>query len=66
MVMLNKSETWNSDHEKAFRQSHPDDDRDEVPANGNPPFVIEGNANCMTYGDANKLVHCKTFGDGPR
>jgi hypothetical protein len=66
MVMLNKSGTWNSDHEKAFRQSHPEVDRDEVPANGNPSFLIEGNANCMTYRDANKLAYCKTFGDGPR
>ena len=63
MVMLNKSGTWNSDHEKAFRQFQPDD---EVPANGNPPYMIEGNGNFIIYGDADTQVHYRTFGDGPR
>jgi hypothetical protein len=66
MVMLNKSGTWSNGHEKAFRPYHHDDDSGKVPANGNRPFVMEGNGNCMIYVDADTQVHCRTFGDGPR
>ncbi len=55
------SGTRNNGHNRDFRRSDPDDDKDEVLANGNAPCVIEGNGNCMILGDADTLGHCKTF-----
>ncbi len=65
MIILNTSGTRSNGHDRTFRGSDPDDDKDKVNTNGNDPNVIEGNGNCMIQGDADTLGHCKTFGDGP-
>ena len=65
MVTLNISGTWNNGYSRTFRVSYPDDDYGEVCANGNAPCMIEGKGNRMIIGDADALVHCKTFGDEP-
>jgi len=64
MVILNISGIRSNGHNRTFRVSDPDDDKDEVRANGNAPCVIEGNGNCMISGDVDTLGH-KTFGEGP-
>lgn len=65
MVILNISGTRSNGHNRTFRGSDPDDDKDGVHANGNDPCVIVDNGNCMIHGDADTLGHCETFGDGP-
>ena len=65
MVIFNISETWSNGRNRTFRGSDRDHDKGEVRANGNAPFVIEGNGNCMISGDADPLGHCKSFGDWP-
>jgi hypothetical protein len=52
-------------HNRTFSVSDRDHDIGEVYVNGNAPFMIEGNSNCMITGDADAdpLGHCKTFGD---
>ena len=65
MVILNIPGTRSNSHNRTFRGSDPDDDKGQVPANDNAPYVIEGNGNCIISGDADPLEHCNTFGDGP-
>lgn len=65
MVIFNISGTRSNGDKRTFRGSDPDDHKGEISANGNAPYVIEGNGNCMISGDADALGHCKTFGDGP-
>lgn len=64
MVILNISGTRSNGHNRTFRGSDPDDHKGEVSANGNAPYMIEGNGNCI-ISDADALGDCKTFGDGP-
>ncbi len=64
MVILNINGTRSKAHNRTFRGSDPDDDKGQVSGNGNIPYVIEGNGNCMISGVAGTPGHCKTFGDG--
>ncbi len=65
MVILNIPGTRSNGHNRTLRRSDREHDKGEVRANGNAPYVIEGNGNCIISGDADPLEHCNTFGDGP-
>jgi hypothetical protein len=64
MVILDISETWNNDHNATFRESYLGDENCEILANGNAPYVIKDNGNCMIIGHADALGASKNFGDG--
>lgn len=64
MVILNKSETWNNGHNTTFRDSYLEDDNSEILPNGNAPYVIKGNGDCMIIVHADALGASKNFGDG--
>jgi hypothetical protein len=64
MAILNLSETWNNGHNTAFRDSYLDDDNSKILPNGNAPYVIKGNGDCMIIVHADALGASKNFGDG--
>ena len=64
MVILNISEIWNNGHNTTFRDSHLEDDNSEILSNGNTPYVIKGNGDCMIIVHADALGVSKNFGDG--
>ena len=47
MVILNISETWNNGHNTTFRDSYLEDDNSEILPNGNAPYVIKRNGDCV-------------------
>ena len=61
MVILNISETWNNGHNTTFRDSYLEDDNSEILPNGNAPYVIKGNGDCV---HVDSLGVSKNFGDG--
>ena len=64
MVILNISETWNNVHNTTFRDSYLEDDNSEILPNGNAPYMIKGNSDCMIIVHADALGASKNFGDG--
>ena len=64
MVILNISETWNNCHNTTFRDSYLEDDNSEILPNGNAPYVIKGNCDCMIIVHVDALGASKNFGDG--
>jgi len=64
MAILNLSETWNNGHNTTFRDSYLDDDNSKILPNGNAPYVIKGNDDCMIIVHADALGASKNFGDG--
>lgn len=63
MVILNISETWNNGHNPTFRESYLEDDNSEILPDGNAPYVIKGNGDCMIIVHADALGASKNFGD---
>ena len=61
MVILNISETWNNGHNTTFRDLYLEDDNSEILPNGNAPYVIKGNGDCV---HVDSLGASKNFGDG--
>ena len=64
MVILNISETWNNGLNTTFRDSYLEDDNSEILPNGNAPYVIKGNGDCMIIVHVDSLGASKNFGDG--
>jgi hypothetical protein len=55
---------WSSGLNRTFKGSDRAHDKGEVFANGNAPWVVEDNGNCMITGDIDTVGHCN-FGDWP-
>jgi len=64
VAILNLSETWNNGHNTTFRDLYLEDDNSKILPNGNAPYVIKGNGDCMIIVHADALGVSKNFGDG--
>ena len=63
MLIFNMSGGWSNSHNIAFRVFDCDYHGGKVRINGNAPSEVQYMANYMINGDADKLGHCKTFGE---